>query len=135
MPSTSSYMAYDGSTTHPGCWETVTWIIMNKPIYLTRHEMFELRKLKRGDEINPKSPLSRNTRPLQPLHSRTIRTNIAFLTSKTSSYINNEIDNNIDKIHGYGMYGRDDSDEKECPDLFKHASYKANTYLEATAGK
>ena len=32
-------MTYDGSTTHPGCWETTSWIIYNKPIYITRQEV------------------------------------------------------------------------------------------------
>ena len=32
-------MTYEGSTTHPGCWETTTWIVFNKPIYVTRQEV------------------------------------------------------------------------------------------------
>ena len=36
MPSTEHYMTYEGSATYPGCWETVTWIVMNKPIYISR---------------------------------------------------------------------------------------------------
>ena len=28
-----------GSTTYPGCWETVTWLVMNKPLYLSKQEM------------------------------------------------------------------------------------------------
>jgi hypothetical protein len=38
LPDTDQYMTYEGSTTHPGCWETTTWIVMNKPIYVTRQE-------------------------------------------------------------------------------------------------
>ena len=125
-------MTYEGSTTYPGCWETVTWIVMNKPIYLTRKEMADLRNLKQGDKINPKAPLSRNIRPLQPMSSRTIRTNIAFLKSGKGG--GNDIDNNISKNDGYGMYGSD-SLNNDCPDVIKHATYKANTYLEATVGK
>ena len=30
---------YQGSTTYPGCWETVTWLVMNKPLYLSKQEM------------------------------------------------------------------------------------------------
>ena len=133
MPSTSHYMTYEGSTTYPGCWETVTWIIMNKPIYLTRQEMFELRKLKQGDKINPKAPLLNNRRPLQSLNSRTIRTNIAF--SKPNGYLRNEIDNSIEKEHrGYGIYGQAGND-KECPNFFERATYKPNMYLETSIGK
>ena len=36
MPDTTSFITYEGSTTYPGCWETVTWIVMNKPIYVKR---------------------------------------------------------------------------------------------------
>lgn len=132
MPSTSYYMTYEGSATYPGCWETVTWIILNKPIYLSRHEMFELRKLKQGDKINPKAPLSNNRRPLQLLNSRTIRTNIAFSTGKSGS-TRNDIES-ISKNHGYGIYGQLPSNN-ECPNFFERASYQANTYLEATLGK
>ncbi|CAG0881443.1 unnamed protein product [Cyprideis torosa] len=38
LPDTDFYMTYEGSTTHPGCWETVTWIVFNKPVYMTRQE-------------------------------------------------------------------------------------------------
>ena len=30
----STVCSTQGSTTYPGCWETVTWILMNKPLYL-----------------------------------------------------------------------------------------------------
>ena len=39
LPETDYYMTYEGSTTHPGCWETTTWIVFNKPIYVTRQEV------------------------------------------------------------------------------------------------
>jgi len=32
-------MTYEGSTTHPGCWETAIWLILNKPIYITAREV------------------------------------------------------------------------------------------------
>nr|CAD7588432.1 unnamed protein product [Timema genevievae] len=38
LPETESYMTYDGSTTMPACHETVTWIILNKPIYITKQQ-------------------------------------------------------------------------------------------------
>ncbi|CAA9998670.1 unnamed protein product [Nesidiocoris tenuis] len=38
LPDTEHYMTYEGSTTHPGCWETTVWIILNKPIYITKQE-------------------------------------------------------------------------------------------------
>lgn len=39
LPDTTGYMTYEGSTTHPGCWETVVWLILNKPIYITAREV------------------------------------------------------------------------------------------------
>ena len=34
-----SHCHHQGSTTYPGCWETVTWLVMNKPLYLSKQEM------------------------------------------------------------------------------------------------
>ena len=28
-------MTYEGSLTQPGCHETVSWIVFNKPLYIT----------------------------------------------------------------------------------------------------
>lgn len=39
FPNTDAYMTYEGSTTHPGCWESTVWIILNKPIYITKQEV------------------------------------------------------------------------------------------------
>ncbi|KOB72886.1 Carbonic anhydrase, partial [Operophtera brumata] len=38
LPNTQQYLTYEGSTTHPGCWETAVWIIFNKPIYVSKQE-------------------------------------------------------------------------------------------------
>lgn len=40
MPKTEHYVTYEGSLTYPGCFETVTWIIMNSPIYTTLDNVF-----------------------------------------------------------------------------------------------
>nr|CAH7720145.1 unnamed protein product [Callosobruchus chinensis] len=77
-------MTYEGSTTHPGCWETTVWVILNKPIYITKHELYSMRKLMQGSEEAPKAPLGNNWRPVQPLHQRTIRTNINFKNTDVS---------------------------------------------------
>lgn len=82
LPDTDHFMTYEGSTTHPGCWETTVWILLNKPIYMTKSELYQLRKLMQGSEESPKAPLGNNARPIQPLHQRTIRTNINFGNSK-----------------------------------------------------
>lgn len=122
MPSTNSFMTYEGSTTYPGCWETVTWVIMNKPIYASRSQMRGLQSLLQGDKANPKSPLSGNVRPVQPMNGRTVRTNINFPSPPGTSK-DSQKDNGI-----YGVYGS--SYEDTCPDVFRHMSYKANTYLD-----
>ena len=41
LPETKHYMTYDGSTTMPACHETTTWIILNKPIYITKQQVRE----------------------------------------------------------------------------------------------
>ncbi|XP_026273236.2 carbonic anhydrase-related protein 10-like isoform X1 [Frankliniella occidentalis] len=102
LPETDHYMTYEGSTTHPGCWETTVWIIINKPIYITRQELYALRKLMQGSPETPKAPLGNNARPLQPLHHRTVRTNIDFF-----------------KAQG-----------KNCPTMYRDMHYKANSWAE-----
>lgn len=39
LPQTEDYITYEGSLTFPGCFETVTWVIMNNPIYITREDV------------------------------------------------------------------------------------------------
>lgn len=39
IPKTEHYMTYEGSLTQPGCQETVTWIVLNKPIYVTKGQV------------------------------------------------------------------------------------------------
>lgn len=39
IPNMDSYMTYEGSLTIPGCSETVTWIVINKPIFITRQQV------------------------------------------------------------------------------------------------
>ena len=39
LPSTGDFVTYEGSTTFPGCWETVTWVVLNRPVYISSQEM------------------------------------------------------------------------------------------------
>jgi len=39
LPLTDHYMTYEGSMTRPGCHETITWIVMNKPVYITAQQV------------------------------------------------------------------------------------------------
>uniref|UniRef100_A0A182W4B9 Alpha-carbonic anhydrase domain-containing protein n=1 Tax=Anopheles minimus TaxID=112268 RepID=A0A182W4B9_9DIPT len=103
LPNTEQYMTYEGSTTHPGCWESTVWIILNKPIYITKQELYALRKLMQGSEQTPKAPLGNNARPLQALHHRTVRTNIDFANTGVSK-------------------------TQSCPTMYKDMYYKANRW-------
>uniref|UniRef100_A0A182QJE7 Alpha-carbonic anhydrase domain-containing protein n=1 Tax=Anopheles farauti TaxID=69004 RepID=A0A182QJE7_9DIPT len=103
LPNTEHYMTYEGSTTHPGCWESTVWIILNKPIYITKQELYALRKLMQGSEQTPKAPLGNNARPLQALHHRTVRTNIDFANTGVSK-------------------------AQSCPTMYKDMYYKANRW-------
>ena len=46
LPNTDQFMTYEGSTTHPGCWESTVWIILNKPIYITKQEVRKKERLR-----------------------------------------------------------------------------------------
>ena len=114
LPSTEDYMTYEGSTTHPGCWESVTWVLMNKPIYITRRDLTRLRTLMQGDALTPKAPLARNVRPMQELHGRSVRTNILF-----------------DGVQREDLFKRNNNNNKaardgKCPDVVRDTYYKAN---------
>ena len=39
LPDTNYYLTYEGSLTQPGCHETVTWVLFNKPIYVARTQV------------------------------------------------------------------------------------------------
>lgn len=99
LPETEHFMTYEGSLTMPGCHETVTWIVLNKPIYITKQQLYLLRKLMQGDELNARAPLSDNFRPTLPVNQRLVRTNIDFKWKQGSN----------------------------CPSMYKNMYYQANT--------
>ncbi|GIY99525.1 carbonic anhydrase-related protein 10 [Caerostris extrusa] len=77
LPDTHFFMTYDGSLTMPGCQETVTWIVMNRPIFITKQQLYILRKLMQGAQNNQKAPLGIISGPAT-LNQRVVRTNIDF---------------------------------------------------------
>lgn len=77
-PDTTRYITYEGSITVPPCYETATWILINKPIYVTQMQMHSLRLLSQNEPYKIFMSMSDNTRPTQPLLQRCIRTNINF---------------------------------------------------------
>ncbi|XP_022246021.1 carbonic anhydrase-related protein 10-like [Limulus polyphemus] len=83
----------------PGCHETVTWLVMNKPIYITIQQLYALRQLMQGEPENPKAPLVNNFRPIQDRHHRLLRTNIDFNRRK----------------------------DLQCPTMYRDMFYRANT--------
>jgi len=85
LPNTDEYITYEGSTTFPGCWETTTWIVFNKPIYISHHDLQQFRRLRQGDRLHEKAPLGNNLRPQQPLNNRALRTNIALPAQKVGN--------------------------------------------------
>ena len=117
LPSTDAYMTYEGSVTFPGCWETVTWIVFNKPIYVSRLEFDSLRSIMQGTKMSPKAPLSNNNRPVRPLNRRPVRTNINFESGRTSNEINKS-----EFAAGGG------SESTRCPDIAKDVSYTSNSW-------
>lgn len=104
LPNTKHYMTYDGSVSMPPCYETVTWIVMNKPIYITKQQVQLLRNLLQNDVEGTLVPLGDNFRPTQPIYNRPIRTNINFQLSK--------IGNNA------------------CPTMKKEIFYTANQWIQ-----
>ncbi|XP_076358960.1 putative carbonic anhydrase-like protein 2 [Tachypleus tridentatus] len=99
LPDTNFYTTYEGSLTMPGCHETVTWLVMNKPIYITKQQLYALKQPMQGEQDNPKAPLVNNFRPTQAMHHRLLRTNIDFNRHKN----------------------------QQCPTMYKNMFYKANT--------
>ncbi|GFY71080.1 carbonic anhydrase-related protein 10 [Trichonephila inaurata madagascariensis] len=91
LPSTSHFVTYEGSLTVPACHESVTWLVINRPIYITKQQLYILRKLMQGDERNPKAPLGNNFRPPLPLNRRALRSNINFIRQDVSHLINKSI--------------------------------------------
>jgi carbonic anhydrase len=78
LPATDYYITYEGSLTQPGCQETVTWIIINKPLYISQDNLKAMREVMQGDVSNPKLTMGINYRPVMQTHQRTVRTNINF---------------------------------------------------------
>ncbi|KAK0060634.1 carbonic anhydrase-related protein 10, partial [Biomphalaria pfeifferi] len=87
LPDSYDYMTYEGSMTQPGCLETVTWILLNKPLSVRKDQLVMLRKLHEAvDSGNPSLLMENNFRPPMPVNRRTVRTNIQ--PQKTTSTCN-----------------------------------------------
>lgn len=51
LPPTSALITYEGSLTAPGCEETATWILLNRPLYMSPQQV--------SCESTAKSPIKR----------------------------------------------------------------------------
>ncbi|CAJ0963441.1 unnamed protein product, partial [Mesorhabditis belari] len=77
LPRTAHYVTYDGSLTFPGCHETVVWVIMNNPIYITKDDLAIWNELQKTEtKQSEPSYMTPAYRPLKALNGRLIRTNI-----------------------------------------------------------
>ncbi|VDM80937.1 unnamed protein product [Strongylus vulgaris] len=86
LPRTHHYVTYEGSLTIPGCHETVTWIIMNNPIYITREDLQIWNELQKTEtkQADP-AYMTPAYRPLKALNGRLLRTNINVSYKQTSA--------------------------------------------------
>lgn len=62
LPANRSYYTYDGSLTTPPCTEEVKWLILKRPISLSKKQIEAFTKTIQG-----------NNRPVQPLNGRLIK--------------------------------------------------------------
>ncbi|KAF1766563.1 hypothetical protein GCK72_006520 [Caenorhabditis remanei] len=86
LPKTSHYVTYEGSLTYPGCHETVTWVILNNPIYITNDDLQIWNELQKTETKQPEpSFMTPAYRPLKSLNGRLLRTNINVGSKDSSS--------------------------------------------------
>uniref|UniRef100_A0A8R1DQC8 Alpha-carbonic anhydrase domain-containing protein n=1 Tax=Caenorhabditis japonica TaxID=281687 RepID=A0A8R1DQC8_CAEJA len=86
LPKTTHYVTYEGSLTFPGCHETVTWVILNNPIYITNDDLQIWNELQKTESKQPEpSFMTPAYRPLKALNGRLLRTNINVGTKDSSA--------------------------------------------------
>ena len=62
LPADRGYYTYEGSLTTPPCSESVTWLVLKRPVPISAEEVARFSKLYRHD-----------ARPTQPLYDRVVR--------------------------------------------------------------
>jgi len=65
------YYSYKGSLTTPGCYESVSWLVLKKPIDASKRILKKFRKLKSTHGYLP-GKMCNNFRPIQPLNGRKV---------------------------------------------------------------
>ena len=71
LPDTAQYVTYSGSLTQPSCQETVQWLLLNRPVYVSSEQLSLLRT-----SVALEGQSDANSRPTKPLHARPLITNI-----------------------------------------------------------
>uniref|UniRef100_A0A8D2Q8U8 Carbonic anhydrase-related protein 11 n=1 Tax=Varanus komodoensis TaxID=61221 RepID=A0A8D2Q8U8_VARKO len=74
-PETFGFITYQGSMSTPPCYETATWILVDRPINITSVQIHSLRLLSQNLPSQIFRSMSDNSRPLQPLLHRSLRGN------------------------------------------------------------
>ena len=121
-------MTYEGSLTRPGCEEGVTWILMNRPIYAGPIEMAQLRSLRQGEKLHPKSPVGApNARPVQEMNGRTVRTNLVVAPSSTSSTEEESRQGQGETRSPTERNKKGSRRRKQCPEVAKDMVYRSNS--------
>uniref|UniRef100_A0A671MHV3 Carbonic anhydrase 7-like n=1 Tax=Sinocyclocheilus anshuiensis TaxID=1608454 RepID=A0A671MHV3_9TELE len=73
LPNSLEYWTYPGSLTTPPLYESVTWIVLKEPIYVSDKQMGKFRMLMfNGEEEEDRKRMENNYRPPQPLTGRTV---------------------------------------------------------------
>jgi carbonic anhydrase len=73
LPADRRYFTYSGSLTTPPCSEVVRWVVLQRPMEVSRDQVLRLQRLLA--ETSPDG-FARNNRPLQDLERRTIRASL-----------------------------------------------------------
>ncbi|KAH7644785.1 carbonic anhydrase-related protein 10-like [Dermatophagoides farinae] len=96
LSDTKQFVTYEGSLTQPACFESVQWIILNKPLYISGHQLHQLRTSLKSDGHQD------NFRPIQQLNNRMVTTNIInhrLISDLRFKYDLEEIDFNTDNAY------------------------------------
>jgi carbonic anhydrase len=82
IPADRSYWRYSGSLTTPACYQSVTWTVLQQPIYITETQLSEFRKIhsKEGEL------LTYNYRPTQNLNGRIVYSSPSFVYTGEWNY-------------------------------------------------
>ncbi|XP_045674900.1 carbonic anhydrase 5A, mitochondrial isoform X1 [Phyllostomus hastatus] len=85
LPTCRDYWTYPGSLTTPPLTESVTWIILKKPIEVAVSQLAEFRTLLFSALGEEERVMVNNYRPLQPLMNRKVRSSFQATEERTRS--------------------------------------------------